>query len=231
MFEDSPDHESRFLLAAADNGRERSTMNGQVATRRRGAALEDAILDAAWSELVSTGYSNLTFEAVSKRAGTSRPVLYRRWPTRASLASAAIARQVNQNPLVVPDLGNLRDELCLLLRKFADRSPPRLIRLVFEMSEDMAAENSSFTDERFQANPMRDLIERGLQRGEIDPQRLTGRVLRVPLSLAVHEVIVTGKQLSEEAISEIVDQVFLPLVVPLTRAEAVTGASSETEFK
>lgn len=187
-------------------------MHDQPAKRRRGAALEEAILDAAWAELASAGYSAFTFEAVARRAGTSRPVLYRRWPSRASLASTAIARHLKQNPLIVPDLGNVRDELCLLLRKFADRSPPRQLRLLFEMSDDMAAEDMSFMDERFRANPLGQVVERGLRRGEMDEARLTSRVLGAPLRLALHEMIVTGKPISDEAIAEIVDQVFLPLV-------------------
>ncbi|MCX8477109.1 MAG: TetR/AcrR family transcriptional regulator [Sphingomonas sp.] len=172
-------------------------------------------MDAAWAELASVGYSNLTFEAVARRAGTSRPVLYRRWPSKASLASTAIIRHVKLNPLVVPDLGNMRDELCLLLRKFADRSPPRQLRLLFEMSEDMVAEKMNFMDERFRDNALDRVIERAVLRGEIDARRLTPRVLRIPLSLVLHDVIVTGRQISDEAIAEIVDQVFLPLVAPL----------------
>ena len=197
-----------------------TTMNDHIAKRRRGAALEDAILDATWVELATEGYSNFTFEAVVKRAGTSRPVLYRRWPTRARLASAAIARHVTQNPLTVPDLGNLRDELRLLMRKFADRSPPKLLRLIFEMSDDMAAENTNFMDERFQANPLKDILERAIQRGEIDKQRLTPRVLRVPLSLVLHEVVVGARHISDEAIAEIVDEVFLPLVTRPTHGRS-----------
>lgn len=188
------------------------------ARRRRGEALESAILDAAWLELAKGGYSNFTFEAVVKRVGTSRPVLYRRWPTRASLASAAIVRHTKQNPITIPDLGNVRDELCLLMRQFADRSPPKLLRLVFEMSEDMAAENASFRDKRFiEDNPLEPLIARAIARGEIDQRRLTTRVLRLPLSLVLHDVVITVRQISNEAIAEIVDQIFLPLVVPSGR--------------
>jgi AcrR family transcriptional regulator len=46
--------------------------------RRRGKALEDAVLDAAWSELLDAGYARFTMETVAARAHTSRPVLYRR---------------------------------------------------------------------------------------------------------------------------------------------------------
>ena len=58
-------------------------------TRRRGEALESALLDAAWDELQAAGYAGLTFEAVADRAGTSRAVLYRRWRNRADLVVAA----------------------------------------------------------------------------------------------------------------------------------------------
>lgn len=158
------------------------------------------------------GYEKFTFEAVVRRAGTSRPVLYRRWPTRAELALAAIIRHTKRNPVTVPDLGNLRDEMCLLLRRFADRAPPNLLRLIFEMSADMAAENASFADERFRESIASDVIDRALRRGEVDETQLTPRVLRVPLSLVLHEVLITAKQISDEVIAEIVDQVFLPLV-------------------
>jgi len=57
----------------------RSRHNGGT-TRRRGAELEAALLDAAWDELQAVGYAGLTMEAVADRAGTSRAVLYRRWP-------------------------------------------------------------------------------------------------------------------------------------------------------
>lgn len=195
-------------------------MDNPKGHRRRGAVLEEAILDAAWAELANGGYSTFTFEAVVKRAGTSRPVLYRRWPTRASLAFTAILRHVKQNPIVVPDLGNVRDELCLSMRRFADRSPPKLLRLLFEMSEDMAAANTSFMDERFRQNPLEAVVERAVQRGEIDRQRLTPRVLGVPFSLVLHDMVVTVKPISDDAIAEIVDQVFLPLVAPTARTAA-----------
>jgi len=61
-------------------------------TRRRGSALDDALLDAAWAELQEAGYAGLTMEGVAQRAGTSRPVLARRWPNRPQLVIAAPGR-------------------------------------------------------------------------------------------------------------------------------------------
>jgi len=41
------------------------------ARRRRGAALDTAVLDAAWDELRAVGYPRLTLDGVAARAGTS----------------------------------------------------------------------------------------------------------------------------------------------------------------
>src|SRR5690606_14057570 len=90
--------------------------------RRRGSALEDAILDAAWVELDTHGYAGLTMEAVAARAGTSRPVLARRWDTRASLAVAAIRRQISRHPIDVEDRGDVRAELLDLLERASERA-------------------------------------------------------------------------------------------------------------
>jgi AcrR family transcriptional regulator len=194
-------------------------MEADKAGRRRGAALEDAILDAAWAELVERGYPGLTLEGVAKRAGTSRPVLYRRWPSRTALATAALGRQIAQNPIVVPDLGNIRDEVCLLLRRLSDRARPDLIRLIFDMQQDLAAEHSSLADMRARiraqivdSDIMRVIIGRALARGEIAAERLTPRIVSLPTDLARHEILMTFEPLSDEAIREIVEQVFLPLV-------------------
>ncbi|MFD7947322.1 helix-turn-helix domain-containing protein, partial [Streptomyces sp. NPDC059744] len=64
-----------------------------VRKRRRGAELETALLDAAWDELIAMGFEELTYEAVAARAGTSRAVLYRRWPTKRELVLAALSRK------------------------------------------------------------------------------------------------------------------------------------------
>ena len=189
--------------------------------RRRGVRLQDAILDAAWAELVERGYPGLTLEGVAKRAGTSRPVLYRRWPSRTALATAALGRHIAQNPIVVPDLGSVRDEICLLLRRMSDRARPDVIRLVFDMQRDLADEHSNLADMRahlraqiVEPDVMQTILGRAIDRGEIAAARLTPRIVSLPTDLARHEVLMTLEPLSDDAINEIVDEVFLPLVSP-----------------
>jgi AcrR family transcriptional regulator len=186
--------------------------------RRRGVELEDAILDAAWAELEARGYPRLTLDGVAKRAGTSRPVLSRRWPSRTALATAALGRHMVQNPIVVPDLGSIRDETCLLLRLLSDLARPDMIRLFFDMQKDLA-EHSNFADMRahirtqtVDSDVMQTILARAIERGEIGARPIAPRIVSLPTDLARHEILMTFEPLSEQAIAQIVDEVFLPLL-------------------
>src|SRR4051794_34936916 len=92
-----------------------------VQVRRRGAALEAALLEAAWAELVKGGYAGFTVEAVAERAQTSRAVIYRRWPQRWDLITAAVRRYQELNPVRTPDTGSLRDDLIAYLMDASEK--------------------------------------------------------------------------------------------------------------
>ncbi len=184
-------------------------------SRRRGTALEEAILAAAWAELVERGYADMTLESVAKRADTSRPVLHRRWPTRMKLATAAMVRYLALNPIGVPDLGSVRDEIRLLLRVMSVRARLELLRLGCDRTGGQADARSNLADLRAEIADgvlMRNILQRGIDRGEIDPDRLTPRIVALPTDLVRHEVLMTLKPPSDDVIREIVDEVFLPLV-------------------
>lgn len=187
------------------------------AGRRRGAALEEAVLDAAWEELAELGYAGFTLEGVAKRAGTSRPVLARRWPSRTALATAAMAHYIINNPVSVPHLESVRDELADVMRQLSKRGAP-LLRVFLQMSADLANTESSIGSireemrKRIGLDHARSILERGVARGEIDPKKLTPRIVSLPVDLMRHEIIMTSKPISEQAIAEILDDIFLPLV-------------------
>jgi len=185
------------------------------AVRRRGDALDEAILGAAWAELLDSGYADFTMEAVAKRAGTSRPVLSRRWQTRADLAVAAFGYYIRKNPISVPDLGNVRDELAMLLQKVSDRGMSTVTRVLFSMRDYFVETNSSLADLRDKIASRRhveQVLQRGIRRGEIDPSKLTPRIASLPIDLLRHEVFLTHKSVPKAVIAEIIDTIFLPLV-------------------
>ncbi|MFI9275752.1 TetR/AcrR family transcriptional regulator [Kitasatospora sp. NPDC052896] len=191
-----------------------------MAERRRGAVLEEALLDAAWAELTEHGYANFTLDAVVQRAGTSRPVLYRRWPDRQELVRAALAHVLNREHLDAPDTGSLRGDLLGLMREInATR-----VQLVTVMSVHLAGyyqeTGTSPADLRElltagrRKSAVDALYERALARGEIDPERLTDRVRAIPLDLLRHEFLMTLAPVPDPVLEEIVDTIFLPLVLP-----------------
>lgn len=66
----------------------------QVPTRKgrpRDAVIDEAVLATARQHLAVHGLTGLSIAAVAEEAGTTRPSLYRRWPTKLQLAVAAVA--------------------------------------------------------------------------------------------------------------------------------------------
>jgi AcrR family transcriptional regulator len=186
-----------------------------VATRRRGDALEAAILEAAWAELAEVGYPRLTMEAVAARARTSKPVIYRRWPTRAEVVLAAMRH--NLPPLVAHiDTGSLRTDLIALLDQVAHRfdgvpndTVPGLLAETFGNPAVMASLRSQIaaTDVR---GFMAGMLGRAVERGELPTTEISSRLARLPFDLMRNEVLIHGTAVTVEVIEEIVDEVVLP---------------------
>lgn len=198
------------MSSGAKRGRRRQT-------RRRGLALEQAILDAAIDELVDSGYAGLTFDRVAARAGTNKNAIYRRWPSRAALGVAAY-RSAAVAEMRVPDTGALRSDALELLR-LANRtwsSPvgrvlrsllagvaddPELLALVHERAAD--AQSATWLT----------VLGRAVARGEIRPEALHPRVATAAIVMLRNEYVTRGVPTApDEVLVEIVDEIFLPLL-------------------
>lgn len=202
---------------------------GEVARRRRGAALEKAILDVTWEELLERGYGALTFEAVALRAGTSRPVLARRWPNRSDLALAAIRHRMATHPLHVPDMGNVREELLCFLKQSVERGWPFAMMFACQMGEYYRETNTTVHQLRdamstVEENAIFNILHRAIQRGEVDGRKLTPTIVRLPKEMLFNNAMRTLKPTSEETILEIIDTIFLPLV----KASPSDGSSGKS---
>jgi AcrR family transcriptional regulator len=180
--------------------------------------LEDALLDAAWEELVAVGYAAFTIENVADRAHTSRPVLYRRWPSRAQLAVAAISHVCRHERTEPPDTGNLRDDLVALLRGAARRQAELAALMSVHMGQFFTERGATPGELREILAPTGrrsgydELLRRAAERGEIDLDWLSPRITHLPLDLLRHDLLLTLQPVPEATIVEIVDDVFLPLV-------------------
>jgi AcrR family transcriptional regulator len=58
--------------------------------RRRDPQIDKRVLAVASRHLAAAGYEALSVAAVAEEAGTTRQAVYRRWPSKATLASAAL---------------------------------------------------------------------------------------------------------------------------------------------
>ncbi len=206
------------------------TINHTV-ERRRGNALEDAVLDAAWSELHDGGYASFTMEAVAERAHTSRPVLYRRWPKRADLAIAAIRHILHKYPVSAPNIGNVRGDLIALLQQFSKNRALFAVFFSLQMSAYFSETNTSPADLRMSvlqgSHSLIDVVlARGVDRGEIDRSKLTPRIALLLPDLVRHEFLMTLKPVTNAVIAEFVDDIFLPLVRPKPAREKIKSYTS-----
>jgi AcrR family transcriptional regulator len=207
------------------------TLNPQ--RRRRGADLENAILEAAWAQLTDAGFNGFTIESVAERAGTSRTVLYRRWADRDDLVGAAIAHELGRSGIVAPDTGTLRGDVLGLLRLSNERNSRLVPLLSVLVGSYYTATGTSFADIRMRAfghrtrTAMDDIFDRAIARGEVDPARLTPRVRTVAFDLFRHDLLMTMAPVDEKNLESIVDEVFLPLVLRSAPAEATARSMTD----
>jgi AcrR family transcriptional regulator len=179
-------------------------------TRRRGAALEDALLQAAWDEVAEVGYANLTMEGVAARAGTSKAVIYRRWPKRVDLVIAAYRRHVGSIVDNIPDTGDLREDVLDVLRQIRQHYyeiGPDVTHGVISERQDIPSETVTIV-----ADVLTTLLNRAEARGQIRLAKITPRIAALPGDLLRHQLMLAGQPATDEVLTEIVDDIFLPLV-------------------
>ena len=83
--------------------------------RPRDPRIDAAVLEATVELLAETGYPGLLVAEIAKRAGTSKPAIYRRWPSKAHLVHEAVF------PIgaatAIPDTGSPREDLREMVRR------------------------------------------------------------------------------------------------------------------
>ncbi|MDQ1307171.1 MAG: hypothetical protein QG671_3003 [Actinomycetota bacterium] len=188
-----------------------------TATRRRGAALEDAILDAGWEQLIEMGYPGFTFEAIAERAKTGKAALYRRWPDKESLLLAILAHHDFTAPAEIPDTGSLREDILTLLRSVNRRGEhaaalfSTILSAYFD--NEITLTPAQLRTQLFgnQSRALTEIVQHAISRGELPPEGLPPHIVSLASDLLRHELIMNLSRVSEETIITVVDTVFLPL--------------------
>jgi AcrR family transcriptional regulator len=185
-------------------------------SRRGGSRSEKArraILGAAAELLDEVGFASMTIEQIAARAGAGKATIYRRWPTKGTLAMDAVMEEIDP-AAPFPDTGSAIEDFRLQLRAVARVfSRPRirhtLMGVVFEAQSDPELRHAFA--ERYM-NPRRDqartVIARGIARGELRPD-FDEEVLFDQLYGALYfRLLVSGQPLNRRFTDEVVDQAF-----------------------
>jgi AcrR family transcriptional regulator len=220
------DNVTRQALAQPAAGRKCADRDvADVVRRRRGAALEDAILSAAYAELSTVGYQAFSVEGVAARARTGKASIYRRWPTKQELVLDALL-EVLPTPEqcgIDVDIDTLPDDVSTadMLRQLAHviagllSSPAGDAMRAVKCEAFSDPELARAVDERFQEPRRQALIEllrRGVRRGEVRPGADCALVADVLPAMLAHRVILMREAIAESEITEIIEQVVLPLI-------------------
>jgi AcrR family transcriptional regulator len=106
--------------------------------RPRDTAIDQAVLDAALALLDEAGYTRLTLEAVARRAGTTKPAIYRRWGTLPSLVLDALTARLGRLKAPSTDctICDLSDAIKLYVAAFQRMPPDALASLLADCGDD-----------------------------------------------------------------------------------------------
>jgi len=190
--------------------------------RRRGAALEDAILRAAYAELTEAGYTAFSVESVATRARTGKASIYRRWPTKPELVLDALAHVLPseeqcRSEFALADSTTTREALLAIGHTIAGllASPMGDAVRAIKCEATADPELAELVDARFQA-PRRAgllaLLQRGVERGEVRPEAVTELVADVLPAVLTHRVLLLRRPVREADVRAIIETVLIPLV-------------------
>src|SRR3954447_10308690 len=176
-----------------------------VRHRRRGAALEEAIHDAVFSELAEVGYAAFTIESVANRARTGKASIYRRWNTKQDLVLDAFCGKFGETmqllEVAVDDRTTTRDVLLHIGRRMcevAGEAGEAIRAAACEISRD--AELAAALEEQVNC-PKRelllDVLKRGVARGEVRPEAASELVADLLPAMLMFKMILQNQVMTE----------------------------------
>ncbi|WP_367296751.1 TetR/AcrR family transcriptional regulator [Loigolactobacillus coryniformis] len=190
-------------------------------TRRRGAELEMAIYQAVRDIIDQEGITGLTLPKVALAAGTSKPVIYRRWKTPFELAIAAVQDQIRRENKGSMDqyvlTGNsVREDLLQLMQRFLisiDTFGNSYLQSLFtEISchENEALRKMIEQSAQIDIRAIDGLLQRATDRGERVRIDLADDLKLLPFEWVRYNIFIQ-KDVTEERLIMLVDDILLPI--------------------
>jgi len=179
--------------------------------RPRDPDIDQAILQAAVELLSEVGYVAVTVAEVARRAGVSKPAIYRRWSQKSQLVVEAMVTQMrpgkdNDSGSAAGDLLALTEQLIgVLTRTPLGRVLPGLVA---ELAADPVLA-TSYRDLIIKPNQQhwRAAVERGIARGELIPETDIDVVLNALAGPLYFCLLITGEPIAADYARVAVDLV------------------------
>ncbi len=175
----------------------------------RGAATEQAILQATRELLVEGGVQHLTIEGVAARSGVAKTTIYRRYRDKDDLALSVVLDMVEQ--VILPELENTRAELVQFVSGAVDQLGSTLMGRVMQgLVSDLAIDPDLASAFQERVVSVRDaevsrLIARGIERGDLaaDTDEVTAHELLI--APVYYRLLLSGDPLDHAFAERIVD--------------------------
>ncbi|HEX7426213.1 MAG TPA: TetR/AcrR family transcriptional regulator [Mycobacterium sp.] len=168
--------------------------------RPRDPRIDDAALRATVELLGKSGYADLSVDAIARRASTSKPAIYRRWPSKAHLVHEAVFPITQATEL--PDTGSLAGDVREMVRRTAGvlttpAARAALPGLVAEMATDPTLHDKLL--ERFGhvlSQGLADRLDAAMTRGEVRPDVTAADLVEAIAGITLMALITRGQALT-----------------------------------
>jgi AcrR family transcriptional regulator len=174
----------------------------------RGATVVRAVIRATFEELADVGYRALSIDDVAKRAGVNKTTVYRRWPTKEDLVTAALLA-LPEEYFAMPNTGTIRGDLIEIALRvatiFQAVEGRAMMRIVFFEGKltQLTRVQAHFAAKR-EATGMPAILNRAIARGELplgfDQQMLSDILLGTICSKVLVDKVVLGKAFASKLV-------------------------------
>lgn len=179
-----------------------------MAGRPRDEDIDARVLRATLDVLAARGYRGLRIDEVAAAAGVAKTTIYRRWPTLAHLAVAAVEHSLG--PREAPDTGDPVQDLVSFastaLRGLAGHGgalPAIGIDIVTGDDQALAATYRARVIDPVRATAI-ELLERAMSAGALDPAPAEA-VVDALIGAAVYRIAVLGETATERSTDDVLE--------------------------
>lgn len=180
------------------------------------AELDHAILTATIEVLAEVGFEALSIAEVARRAKSTTPAIYRRFPGKVELVIKALQHDLAHIEFEVVDQGSLRADLVACAQLIAQSATPlrlRILAALFLAYREHPDPATSFIGAILRTSTLawRDILARAQLRGELvaltEAHDLIGRVAP---AFIINNAILLQPHEDRAALEQLVDTILIP---------------------